>query len=210
MPDDQIRIEETNTSVAPTFRGIMNGTNSVLSTNPHSSVIGGVKLKNAYLIPTATLNEENLAQYREALETKLGITRRQFEITEAFVQPWYPSGDKNRRYKLGSLSLCQFNSESDDKHLCRVLKFERITAYQMEGYYTELARFHMSKLTRYMVFPKGIYVDDQNSIHLVVPKRKSLYELIHQADYGLRESSSPSMSNASSAIQSYTKLVIMT
>jgi len=70
----------------------------------------------------------------------------------------------------------------------------------MEGYYTELARFHMSKLTRYMVFPKGIYVDDQNSIHLVVPKRKSLYELIHQADYGLRESSSPSMSNASSAI----------
>jgi len=64
----------------------MNGINSVLSTNQHSSVISSnFKLKNAYLIPTATLNEENLAQYREALETKLGITKKQFEITEAFV-----------------------------------------------------------------------------------------------------------------------------
>jgi hypothetical protein len=62
--------------------------------------------KTVFVMPTATLNEENLTQYREALETKLGITDKQFEITEAFVHPWYPSGDKNRRYKLGSLSLC--------------------------------------------------------------------------------------------------------
>lgn len=87
-----------------------------------------------------------------------------------------------------------------------MLKFERITAYQMEGYYTELARFHMSKLTKYMVFPKGIYVDDQNSIHLIVPKRKSLYELIHCPDYGL----SDSRNTSSGGIQSYTKLVILT
>jgi len=58
----------------------------------------------------------------------------------------------------------------------------------MEGYYTELARFHMSKLTKHMVFPKGIYVNDQNSIHLVIPKCRSLYEFIHHADYGLSES----------------------
>ena len=85
-----------------------------------------------------------------------------------------------------------------------MLKFERITAYQMEGYYTELARFHMSKLIKFMVFPKGVYVDEQNSIHLIVPKRKSLYELIH--DHNL------SQSNVSiiTGIQSYTKLVILT
>jgi hypothetical protein len=41
-------------------------------------------------MPTATFSEEKLTQYREALETKLGITNKQFEITEAFVQPWYP------------------------------------------------------------------------------------------------------------------------
>jgi len=30
------------------------------------------------------LNEENLSNYREALETKLVITKKEFEITEAF------------------------------------------------------------------------------------------------------------------------------
>jgi len=51
------------------------------------------------------------------------------------------------------------------------MNFERITAYQMEGYYTELARIHIRKLSKLTVFPKGVYVDKNNSIHVIMPKR---------------------------------------
>jgi hypothetical protein len=70
----------------------------------------------------------------------------------------------------------------------------------MEGYYTELARLHMSQLSKFVVFPKGVYVDEHNSIHLIMPKRKSLFELVHDVD----------KSTTTFFIPSYTKLVILT
>lgn len=63
--------------------------------------------------------------------------------------------------------------------VCRVMNFERITAYQMESYFTSITHIHMLKLYKYVVFPKAVYIDEKNSIHLIYPQRKSLYELIH-------------------------------
>jgi len=70
----------------------------------------------------------------------------------------------------------------------------------MEGYYTELARIHMTKLSKLVVFPKGVYVDEHNSIHLIMPKRLSLFEFVHNV----------TKSTTSFSVPSYTKLVIMT
>jgi len=59
------------------------------------------------------------------------------------------------------------------------MNFERITAYQMESYFTYIAHIHMLKLYKYTVFPRAVFISENNSIHLIYPQRKSLYELIH-------------------------------
>lgn len=79
-----------------------------------SSILSGNAPKKLFVMPTQTFNEEKLTQYREALEKQFSITKEQFEITKAFVQPWYPKEDKQRRNKLGSLSLCQFKTETNE------------------------------------------------------------------------------------------------
>lgn len=68
----------------------MNFSGEVIKEDIFSSVISKTSKKARFIMPTAAFNEEKLTQYREALETKLVITSKQFEIIEAFVQPWYP------------------------------------------------------------------------------------------------------------------------
>ena len=86
--------------------------------------------------------------------------------------------DKARKTKLGSLYNCSLKN-FEQPMLCRVMKFERITSYQFEGYFGELARIHMLKLTKAIVFPKAVLMDESNTIHLFAEKRVSLYECLH-------------------------------
>jgi hypothetical protein len=59
------------------------------------------------------------------------------------------------------------------------MNFERITSYQMESYFNDITRIHGQKLFKYIIFPRGIYINEKNSIHIISQQRKSLYELIH-------------------------------
>lgn len=103
--------------------------------------------------------EDNLVSYREALEAKLTLLPDSVTLKDVYARPWYPASEKKRKQKLGSLFMCDLAGE-DTEHICRVMKFERITSYQMEKYFTDLAKIHMSKLTRYVLFPKGLYVNE--------------------------------------------------
>ena len=80
------------------------------------------------------------------------------------------------------------------------MNFERITAYQMESYFTYITHIHMLKLFKYTVFPKAVFINEKNSIHLIYPQRKSLYELIHDP---LR------INNSGTQISTFAKLHIM-
>lgn len=49
----------------------------------------------------------------------------------------------------------------------------------MESYFTYITHIHMLKLYKFTVFPRAVFINEKNSIHLIYPQRKSLYELIH-------------------------------
>lgn len=67
---------------------------------------------------------------------------------------------------MGRLFSCTFK-EDEKKHLCRVMDFERITAYQLENYFTQVTLIHMFKMTKFVTTPVGVYIDEKNSIHVV-------------------------------------------
>jgi hypothetical protein len=39
----------------------------------------------------------------------------------------------------------------------------------MESYFTFITHIHMLKLYRYTVFPRGVYINEKNTIHLIYP-----------------------------------------
>ena len=43
------------------------------------------------------------------------------------------------------------------------MQFDRITAYQLEGYFSELAKLHLLKLSKHIVFPKAVLLDENNT-----------------------------------------------
>jgi hypothetical protein len=49
----------------------------------------------------------------------------------------------------------------------------------MESYFNDITRIHGQKLFKHIIFPRGIYINEKNSIHIISQQRKSLYELIH-------------------------------
>lgn len=49
------------------------------------------------------------------------------------------------------------------------MNFERITAYQMESYFTYITHIHMLKLYKYTLFPKAVFISENNTIHLIYP-----------------------------------------
>ena len=70
----------------------------------------------------------------------------------------------------------------------------------MESYFTYITHIHMLKLYKYTVFPRAVFISENNSIHLIYPLRKSLYELIHDP---LR------INNSGTQISTFAKLNIM-
>lgn len=95
----------------------------------------------------------------------------------AYVKNWYPNEKKFLKYKLGALFNCTYDGRSD--LLCRVMDFSRISTYQIEAYFKELARMKLYKLKSYIVSPMAVYISSQMQINIVMPKLVSLHEMIH-------------------------------
>ena len=58
------------------------------------------------------------------------------------------------------------------------MDFERLTSYQIESYFTQLAYIYLLKLTKYVVFPQGVYINENNSLHVVTEYGVSLHQLM--------------------------------
>ena len=60
------------------------------------------------------------------------------------------------------------------------MNYDRISSYQIEAFFTELARINLYKMTPYIVMPEGIYVSRKMEITLIIPKMVSLHDLLHE------------------------------
>ena len=118
-----------------------------------------------------------LEQETKKLEQRLILEPEKLLKKQEFVQPWYPSG-KQRKTKLGSLYHCEVD---EMQYLCRVVDCKRIAEYQIDAYFTQLAKYQLLKLTQFVVFPQHVSLDDQSGFLTVVePKHKSLYQVLHE------------------------------
>jgi len=100
------------------------------------------------------------------------------EKGEAFVKPWYSSERKFLKQKLGRLYHCKLRGQEGS--LCRVMNYDRISTYQIEAFFSDLARLSLYKLTNYVVMPLGVHVSNKMEITVVLPELTSLHELIYQ------------------------------
>lgn len=62
------------------------------------------------------------------------------------------------------------------------MDFERLTPYQIESYFTQLAYIYLLKLTKYVVFPQGVYINEKNSLHVVAEYGISLHQLMYSKE----------------------------
>lgn len=62
------------------------------------------------------------------------------------------------------------------------MDFERLTPYQIESYFTQLAYIYLLKLTKYVVFPQGVYINEKNSLHVVTEYGISLHQLMYSKE----------------------------
>ena len=62
------------------------------------------------------------------------------------------------------------------------MNYDRISTYQIEGYFNELARLKLYKMLPYILAPVGVHVTSKMEINVIFPMKTSLFELIHQID----------------------------
>lgn len=62
------------------------------------------------------------------------------------------------------------------------MNFDRISSYQIDGYFDELTKMYLLKLKPYILFPKAIHIDEKMTINVVMKKQISLYQFIHDRD----------------------------
>jgi len=60
------------------------------------------------------------------------------------------------------------------------MNYDRISSYQIEAFFTELARIQLYKLSSYVVMPLGIHVSSKMEITVVLPNLYSLHDMIHE------------------------------
>ena len=60
------------------------------------------------------------------------------------------------------------------------MEYDRISSYQIEAFFSELARIQLYKLTNYIVMPKGVHVSKQMEISVVVRELVSLHDLLYE------------------------------
>lgn len=138
-----------------------------------STVVSKVKLVD--------LDDSMREKIQNAVASTLTITNaKDFSKREPFVKPWYPADDKLRKTKLGSIHECCLKSDSD--MVCRVIKFDRISSYQVESYFAQIAKLHYMRMQDFLLLPKGIRIEGENEINLIEPRKFSLYEVIHAKD----------------------------
>ncbi len=109
------------------------------------------------------------------------LNANQISKGSPFIRPWYSADRKFLKSKLGALFHCPVCNGADEKEvLCRVMNYDRISTYQIEAFFTELARIQLYKLSPYVVMPLGIHVSSKMEITVVLPKMVSLHDLIHE------------------------------
>ena len=113
------------------------------------------------------LDESKNRVLLEHIAEKYTIARKDVEKGEPFVKEWYPKDEKFRKQKLGSIFNCK--QLEDTEVLCRVMKFDRISSYQVEGYFANIAKLKFLQLQDYLMFPKGIHIEGENEINVLVP-----------------------------------------
>lgn len=83
--------------------------------------------------------QTSMEQESKSLEAKLRLDPKKLDKKNEFVMPWYQGGSKARKQKLGSLYHCEVEGRTDI--LCRVVNCKRIAEYQIDAYFTQLARY---------------------------------------------------------------------
>lgn len=131
-------------------------------------------LDSKYVFTLKQVQDSQIEGIRAALEIKLMIKESDFKLLEPFSKPWYTSSEKSCKNKLGKLYSCQFKNESK-KYVCRVMDMKRVTSYQMESCFTFLSQIYVLQLSKYVMFPTAIYINSENSIHIISAERPSLY-----------------------------------
>lgn len=61
------------------------------------------------------------------------------------------------------------------------MEYDRISSYQIEAFFTELARIQLYKLTSYVVMPLGVHVSSKMEISVLLPQLVSLHELLYDS-----------------------------
>lgn len=139
--------------------------------------------------------EDKKAKFADVIAQKLTITNaKDLEKSDPFFRDWYPADEKAHKQKLGSIVKCKFKGE---EHLCRVITFDRISSYQIEGYFANIAKLRLLKLEDYTLLPLGMQIKGENEINLVFPKKQSLYEVLHSSTIGSEDLTLPLASKLS-------------
>ena len=60
------------------------------------------------------------------------------------------------------------------------MHYDRISSYQIEAFFTVLARINLYKMGNFMVMPKGVYVSPKMEITVILPELISLHDIIHE------------------------------
>ena len=96
------------------------------------------------------------------------------------MKPWYSTDRKFLKKKLGRLCYCK--TQEKQHQLCRVMNYDRISTYQIEAFFSDLARLSLYKMSKYTVVPLGVHVSSKMEITVMLPELVSLHELIYAAD----------------------------
>ena len=101
-----------------------------------SRIASAIRLTN---VANNVFSDVAVQQERNKLENSLNVKEGQFGRGEQFERPWYSKERKFRKTKLGSLHHCTFK-DIESGVLCRVMNYDRISSYQIEAFFTELAK----------------------------------------------------------------------
>jgi hypothetical protein len=88
------------------------------------------------------------------------------------VRTWYPAGKKVRKAKLGSIHECEISDRKEEQLVCRVINCERIAEYQIDAYFTALARYELYNLTNVISYPVGVCLDEKDGFLTIVETKK--------------------------------------
>ncbi len=94
---------------------------------------------------TLELDDKQREKLQSIIAAKLTIAKKKdFEKLDLLVKAWYPNDEKFRKAKLGSLFQCRMPDRNE--LMCRVMTFDRISSYQVEGYFANVAKLSYLRL----------------------------------------------------------------